>query len=394
MPQALVILDAMPSPADFYERYWNRQPFVVRGAISGDVIAGLITGEELASLALEESARSRMVLTAGDERDWTCRHGPFSEDEFATIGDADWSLLVQNVEQFHPDTAALLGHFNFAPRWLMDDIMVSYSARGGSVGPHVDSYHVFLVQGQGARRWKVGRETVRNEVYVEGIELKMLKGGFDGDEIEVGIGDVLYLPPNFAHEGTTLEPALTFSVGFLGPKLSELFGGYAQYLSECEGLDQRYVGEGLDDESVGFAISDAAVDHLRERLARQLGAKDFDRWLVEFFTQSSHEDFGDYTEREEALSLEALVTRLEAGARLRKPEYVKFAVTSSRDGVVCLGFDRHSFVLDERLLGLVQALMKEQGVDVQSHPELVDHPATLGFVLELYNHEALELSAR
>lgn len=390
MTHPLVVLDAMPTPADFYARYWNRQPFLVRGAIAADEFVGLIQADELAALALEDAPQSRMVSTAGEERDWACRYGPFDEDDFAQLGDANWSLLVQNVEQFHPDTSALLGHFTFAPRWLMDDIMVSYSVPGGSVGPHIDSYHVFLVQGQGTRRWKVGREAVRDEVYVEGVELQILKGGFDGDEIEVGCGDVLYLPPKFAHEGTTLEPALTFSVGFLGPKLSELYSGYGQYLSELEGRDERYVGDGLGGDSAGFAIADGAVDQLRAHLTRQLDGADFNRWLVEFFTQSGHEDFGEYTEREVPLSRDAFAAKLKSGASLFKPQYVKFAITGSQAGVFHLGFDNHSFVLDEQLRALAGALTQEGRIDLQSHPDLLENSAAVDLLWAFYNHEALE----
>lgn len=388
MPTALVTLDAMPSTADFYRLYWNRQPFLVRGAIAQDAIAGLISADELAGLSMEEAPRSRMVMTKGAEHDWTCRFGPFAEEDFATAGEADWSLLVQNVEQFHPDTAALLGHFNFAPRWLMDDIMVSYSAPGGSVGPHIDSYHVFLVQGEGSRRWKVGRQVVGSEVTIEGLDLKILQDGFEGDEITVGCGDVLYLPPKFAHEGVTLESSLTFSVGFLGPKLSELYSGYAQYLAEVEGLDDRYVGAGLAGESAGFAISSATVESLRDSLTQHLGAQDFSQWLVEFFTESSHEDLANYTERDAVLSLDAFTAELQAGAGLCKPPYVKFAVTAAAAGTFYLGVDNHSFVLDEGLLPLIRSLMMEQTVTAA-----LDNEPTLELLRELYNHEALEFTA-
>jgi 50S ribosomal protein L16 3-hydroxylase len=175
MHNRLVILDAMPSATVFYGRYWNRHPFVVRGAVQEDAMAGLITADELAGLSMEEAAQSRMVTTAGDRHDWSCSFGPFTEGDFKTAGDTDWTLLVENVEQFHPDTADLLRYFSFAPCWLMDDIMVSFSATGGSVGPHLDSYHVFLVQGQGKRRWKVGRQSIADEVYIEGLDLKVLK---------------------------------------------------------------------------------------------------------------------------------------------------------------------------------------------------------------------------
>lgn len=390
MPNPLVFLDAMPSAADFYAQYWNQKPFVVRGAIPKDDIENLIAADELAGLAMDETARSRMVLTAGEQRGWSCDFGPFNEEYYDKTGDHDWCLLVQNVEQHHPDTASLLHHFNFAPRWLMDDIMVSYSAIGGSVGPHIDSYHVFLVQGQGTRSWKVGREPVAEEIYIEGIDLKILDSAIEGDEVEMNCGDVLYLPPKFGHEGTTLEPALTFSVGFLGPKLSELYGGYGQYLSECEALDDRYVGAGLDVDSAGFAISTAAAISVRDCLHKPLDTKDFTQWMVEFFTESSHEDFGQYGEREDVLSGDDFEARLKAGSELFKPEYVKFAVTTTEGGKFCLGFDSQSFTLDERLMPTILVLMKEEKISIASNPNLFDQPATVEFLCELYNHQALE----
>lgn len=392
MSNKLVILDTMPSPADFYETYWNRRPFVVRGAISEVEMSGLITADELAGLSMEETPRSRMVKTAGDLQDWKCRFGPFTEEDYETAGDRDWSLLIQNVEQFHPDTATLLRHFNFAPRWLMDDIMVSFSAKGGSVGPHIDSYHVFLTQGEGKRRWKVGREAVEEEVYIKGVDLKVLDQDFEGDEVEMTCGDVLYVPPKFAHEGVTLESALTFSVGFLGPKISDLFSAYSQYLSEFEDLDQRYVGEGLDTSSSGFTLSEGAVSDIRTSLEAHIKSDYFTQWLVEFFTESSHEDFGSYSEREEMLYDDEFEGELQEGASLIKPEYVKFAITTSNTGGFCLGFDSQSFTLDERLFPLIHMFMKEEVVNSKSYPDLFTEPAYLEFLLELYNHQALEFA--
>jgi len=393
MSNQVIVLDAIPSAADFYRRYWNRQPFVVRGAIPKEDMAGLISADELAGLSMEEAAQSRLIKTASDRQNWSCREGPFSEQDFNSAGDSDWSLLVQNVEQFHPDTAQLLRYFSFAPRWLMDDIMVSYSTKGGSVGPHLDSYHVFLVQGQGIRRWKVGRQAIRDEVFIEGLDLKVLDGEFEGDEIEVTCGDLLYLPPRFGHQGVTLEDALTFSVGFLGPKLSELFIGYGQYLSESEDIDQRYVGDGLDVDSAGFSISNAAVDNLRERFSGHLNTLDFNQWLVEFFTESSHDDFGNYILREDTLTDDQFKAELEKGFGVFKPEYVKFALTTSTSGKFCLGFDRQSFVIAEPLRPVIQKLMNEEIVALKTLHQMFDHPDCLELLLELYNHQALELSA-
>jgi len=383
-------LEAMPSVAEFYGTYWNKRPFVVRGAISPDVFAGLITGDELAGLAMEDAPQSRMVLTVGAHHEWRCRFGPFNEQDFHDAGDVDWTLLVQNVEQFHPQTGALLRHFDFTPRWLMDDIMVSYSAPGGSVGPHIDNYHVFLVQGEGRRRWKVGHEPIQNERYIAGLDFKILENTFAGDEVELGLGDILYLPPRFGHEGTTLERALTFSVGFLGPKQSALFSSYGQYLSECEDLDRRYVGGGLMAASAGFVIDTAAVNDVRNQLASQLKAKDFAQWLVEFFTESSHEDFGTYATREDPLDLAEFQRALQDGLHLIKPEYVKFAITAAAGGQLYLGFDAHSFTFDESLFPVISKFMKEDAVGLQNAPQLADDGPALSFVHELYNQQALE----
>jgi len=391
MPDPLVILDTLPSATDFYGLYWNQKPFVVKGAISQSVMADLISADELAGLAMEDAPQSRMVKTAGEHHDWSCHFGPFSEQDFKAAGDADWALLVQNVEQFHPPTAKLLRHFGFAPRWLMDDVMVSYSATGGSVGPHLDSYHVFLVQGQGRRGWKITRQPVRDETYIDGLDLKVLAGGITGDEVEVACGDVLYVPPRFGHEGTTLDDALTFSVGFLGPKMSDLFTSYGQYLSEHEDLDDRYVGDNLGTESAGFEIAGGAVQNLQGGLARHLETDDFTKWLVAFFTETSHQDFADYGERDAPLDLATFEHNLQQGARLSKPEYVKFALTALPSGAFCLGFDNQNLPLDEALLPLVRRLMDEQPVDVQSHPDVINQPAAMTLLLELYNHQVLEM---
>ncbi|NQU72939.1 MAG: cupin domain-containing protein, partial [Rhodospirillales bacterium] len=259
MSTSLAALDALPSIVDFYAHYWNKRPFLVRNAIDQTVMDGLITPDELAGLSMEETASARMVTG----KDWACQFGPFTEEDFNTAGKPPWSLLVQNVEQFHPDTAKLLRAFNFAPRWLMDDIMVSFSTRGGTIGGHIDSYHVFLVQGQGSRRWTIGREPIIDEAYIDGLDLKILKHPIDGNIVEVTSGDILYIPPHFAHEGITLDDSLTFSVGFLGPKLSELYGAYGQHLADHDALDQRYVGEGLSADSSGFTLSIDAVEALR-----------------------------------------------------------------------------------------------------------------------------------
>ncbi len=392
MTKPLIMLQSMPTPEDFYRLYWNRQPFAVQGAIPKATMDTLISADELASLAMEEGPQSRMVVTAGSPQDWTCRFGPFDEDDFTNAGDADWSLLVQNVEQFHPETARLLPHFNFAPRWMMDDIMVSFSATGGSVGAHLDSYHVFLVQGQGMRRWTVSHKPTPDAAFIEGMELKILKQPIDGATIEVQCGDVLYIPPGYGHEGTTLEPALTFSIGFLGPKVSELFSSYAQYLSQREDSDSRYVGQDLSPVSAGFSISQEAFTQLRSTLASHLNAKDFAQWLVAQFTESAHEELANFGVRDTCLTKDAFRQQLKAGAGLIKPLYVKCAMTHAASGEPLLGIDGETFVLDAHQALLVGKLLSEKIIDINNTPELLENAVSVDFLLTLYNHQALEFA--
>jgi len=387
MSSSLATLDALPLIGDFYAHYWNKRPFLVRGAIDSAVMNGLITPDELAGLSMEETASSRMVV----REDWACKFGPFTEEDFNTEGNPPWSLLVQNVEQFHPDTATLLRAFNFAPRWLMDDVMVSYSTADGTIGGHIDSYHVFLVQGQGARRWTVGHEPIFDESYIEGLDLKILKDPIDGETVEVTSGDVLYIPPHFAHQGITIDDALTFSVGFLGPKLSELYIAYAQHLSENDALDHRYVGEGLNADSAGFNVAVDAVQALRDQLERSLNTPAFSEWLAAFFTDPASEDMAHDSEREDTLSLTAFTKELQVAGGLTKPAYVKFALipspAPSSGGTYHLGVNGQTFGVNDDALSVVLSLMKEDAVSTQGAPELLDH---LELLCALYNHEALE----
>lgn len=283
MSEAVITLSSFPDVTEFYKTYWNKQPFIVKGAISDDVLSGLIPADELAGLSLDEDVRSRIVKVGETPQDWICEHGPFDEDYFSELPEENWSLLVQNVEKLHPPTADIITPFGFSPKWLIDDVMVSYSVPGGGVGPHFDSYHVFLIQGQGRRAWKLGREAIKNEKYIEGIDLKILKDEFVGDTFEVSKGDVIYIPPLFPHSGETLEESLTFSIGFLGPSLSEMMVEFGQFIEEQETLNKRYDADLLDQTSSGDHMASKEVDNFRATMIDAINSDQFDEWLLRFF---------------------------------------------------------------------------------------------------------------
>lgn len=285
MPTAELLLDKLPDPVRFYKEFWNKKPFIVKNAIDADIMDGLITADELAGLSLEEDIRSRIVCSGK----WSCEHGPFSEEKFSTLGEENWSLLVQNVEIHHPPTKKILSSFQFSPSWLIDDVMVSYSTPGGGVGPHLDSYHVFLIQGSGKRRWKIGTQAIDAEKFIDNLDLKILKHEFDGETFEVEQGDVIYIPPYFPHSGETLKEALTFSIGFLGPSLSELLVEYGHYIEEQGEINKRYDGNELNITSSGDQMSGGEVNNFRSTLTDAIGSDHFEKWLKRYF--SSNEDY-------------------------------------------------------------------------------------------------------
>lgn len=286
MTNSLSVLTKLPDAFDFYKNYWNKKPFVVKNAIRSNILSNLISPEELAGLSLEEDVRSRIVTKGQKENEWTCEHGPFDEDIYNQLGEENWSLLVQRVEQYHDGTKAILSEFGFSPCWLIDDIMVSFSVAGGGVGPHLDSYHVFLVQGKGERIWKVGNAPEHNEKYITNLDLKILEDDFIHTEITVGEGDVIYIPPYYPHEGKTIEDALTYSIGFLGPSTSELLIEFGHYLEEQEILNNRYTGGKLNETSSGDNMAEQEVDNFRDTLVDVIQSPQFETWLKSYFVRS------------------------------------------------------------------------------------------------------------
>lgn len=383
----MLILNEFPDPEEFYAAYWGRKPFVVRGGINPNDFETFIDGDMLAGLSMEDDVKSRIVMTAPEGNKWTCEHGPFDEKRFQTLGDKNWSLLVQNVEQNHTDTADLLKNFNFSPRWLLDDIMVSYSAAGGTVGPHTDSYHVFLVQGIGRRIWTVGDAPVENEDCIEGLDLKVLKNGIDGEDIEVTIGDVIYIPPHFAHEGRTLETAMTFSVGFLGPKMSELFVEYGHYLGQVEQSDKRYIGQGLSSDSSHCFISNETQKMVRNKLIDSLNTNDFSVWLAEYF--STPVDIDDGEEREDLLSEVELQKCLQSGQTLIKPEYIKLGITESTDGSLILAVYGQRVPTTPEHKKLIEYLNQNTALSWDNIQAFGNNDLFMGLITFLYNQNIL-----
>lgn len=214
------------TPAQFLHKHWQKKPLLARASLPE--FADLITRRSLIELALLPEAEARLITRKG--RRWDVRHGPFRRQDFVKLPDRDWTLLVQGVDLLLPRAKELLGRFDFIPYARLDDLMVSYAPPGGGVGPHFDSYDVFLLQGEGTRRWQISSQ--RDLTLVENAPLKILSDFRPTREWTLDTGDLLYLPPRYAHDGVALADCITLSVGFRAPSAQDLCSRFLDFLQD------------------------------------------------------------------------------------------------------------------------------------------------------------------
>lgn len=222
------------TPAIFLRDYWQKKPLLIRQAIPG--FSALLTASELFTLAAREDVESRMVSRSAKR--WDMQRGPFAAMPAGSAGQRDWTLLVQGVNLHDVQADALLRQFRFIPDSRVDDLMISYATDGGGVGPHVDSYDVFLLQAQGQRRWRISAQS--DLTVIDGLPLKVLRNFVAEDEYILEPGDMLYLPPQYAHEGVAIGECMTYSVGFRAPAFQELGESFLQFMADSIDLPGRY----------------------------------------------------------------------------------------------------------------------------------------------------------
>lgn len=227
------------SPQVFLRRYWQKRPLLVRRALPG--FRGVIGKRALFALAARRDVESRLVDRKKGR--WQVTHGPLARSSLPRAGASGWTLLVNGVNHHNAQAELLLRRFAFVPQARLDDVMVSYAAPGGGVGPHFDSYDVFLVQGQGRRAWRLARR--RNFALLPGAPLKLIAGFRAEAEILLEPGDLLYLPPGWGHDGVALDPCFTCSIGFRAPRGAELAAAFLDHLHERGLPDAVYRDPGL-----------------------------------------------------------------------------------------------------------------------------------------------------
>ncbi|WP_296268564.1 cupin domain-containing protein [Pseudomonas sp. UBA6562] len=355
---------------EFLRDYWQKKPLLVRQAFSD--FESPIDPDELAGLALEEEVESRLVLEHG-ERPWELRRGPFAEDAFADLPERDWTLLVQAVDQFVPEVAELLEHFRFLPSWRIDDVMISYAAPGGSVGPHFDNYDVFLLQGHGKRNWKLGQMCDSDSALLDHADLRILADFEQSEEMVLEPGDMLYLPPRLAHYGVAEDACLTYSVGFRAPSAAEVLTHFTDFLSQFLPDEARYSDADAQPVNDPHQIQHDALDRLKALLAEHMGDE---RLLLTWFGQFMTEPRYPEQVTGEALSDADLFAALEQGALLIRNPSARMA-WSEMDADLVLFASGQSRLLSGHLRELLKLICAADALHSDNlEPWLQDEEAT------------------
>lgn len=222
----------------FLSEYWQKKPCLIRQAFAH--FKPPITPEELAGLACEKEVHSRLVLEKGGEKPWQLKYGPFEENDFLSLPETHYSLLVSECEKWVPEFADLIDQFRFIPNWRIDDLMVSYAPPGGSVGPHNDEYDVFLLQAEGQRHWQYSDKRVDKPELIPDTDLAIMQTFEFDHEATLAPGDMLYLPPGVSHFGAAVDRCLTCSIGFRAPTATELLESVALEIDRADLGSKRY----------------------------------------------------------------------------------------------------------------------------------------------------------
>lgn len=290
--------------AQFLSEYWQKKPLLIKKAFPQ--FEDPISADELAGLACEEEISSRIVVTK--DNDWEVVQGPF--EDYDSYGETHWQLLVQAVNHWYPDSQPLVEALRFLPDWRFDDLMASFATPSGGVGPHVDNYDVFIIQGEGERRWTVGDNTPQqrrggnpNSPLVEDFTPII--------DVVLEKGDMLYIPPGYPHCGETLTVAMSYSIGFRAPSQQELVSEVADYLLDNNLGQQRFTSQ-TEPSSAGIVSQDHQVGIMSLLSQLSQDPNSYQIVLGKLLSQNRFEL--DLCEGEEAYSMEDLQDAFAQGA--------------------------------------------------------------------------------
>ena len=377
-------------PADlsvekFLSNYWQKRPCLIKNAF--DISDNLITPEELGGMACEDGIESRLITGPGNKGQWSVEHGPFNEDRFSNLPDHHWTILVQDVDKYLPQAAALVDQFRFLPSWRIDDLMISYAEDQGSVGPHTDSYDVFLIQLLGQRLWKISDKYYTDDDLIPECDIRVLTNFEQTNEWLLQPGDMLYLPPNIAHWGISQGSCMTGSVGFISPTREQLFNAWADFNADKMTDNGLYQDADISLTEHPKEIDNDAIRRISDLLKQAIDTSPdtirqmFGQLVSE--TKPSLLDTMQATSQE--IALDELVTKLSTSGFYPHPALRMFYSVADNKQQLYVFFNGEQQVLPTELLPMAQLLCEHKNYDADVFSEWIHNPAAIQLLGILIN---------
>lgn len=371
----------------FLANSWQKRPLLIRGA--WEDWSNPLDPDELAGLACEAEVESRLVRQRKPGQ-WELERGPIAPERFKELGDCPWTLLVQAVDQHVAEVAALIEPFRFIPDWRIDDVMVSYAVDGGGVGPHFDQYDVFLVQGLGRRRWRVGKRCDDTARLLPHEGLRLLANFEPLEEWVLEPGDILYVPPGFAHDGVAVsDDCMTYSIGFRAPSRGDLVSAFADHVLDTLVEDDRYTDADLRAGAHPGEISAEALARLHAMVTDALADRAaFASWFGRYITAPKDEcvDWGP----DEQVTADDLTMGAAGTLRLERNPACRFSFVRQSVDAVTLFADGAAYSCS----GPTAAAAEQICADKQSTlvPDAIWDTQVAELIAELVNRGCLALS--
>ena len=371
----------------FLRDYWQKRPLLIRNP--WNAWCNPIEPDELAGLACEPGIESRLITLADRQANsgWQVEPGPVPEDRFEKLGTDPWTLLVQAVDHQVPAVAALIEPFRFVPNWRIDDVMVSYASDGGGVGPHFDHYDVFLIQGLGRRRWRLGQMCDADTELLPHDDLRLLAHFEPTEEWILEPGDILYVPPRLSHDGAALgDDCMTYSVGFRAPGRSELVAHWCEHVLESIGDDDRYEDPDLVAPANPGEIAPAALERLQAMVLEKMrDPSEFARWFGEYTSTPKYPEV-DWRP-EEYLGEEALRALIARAAPLIRNPASRFAFVRQDAGPLLLFVDGECFECAGETAQLAEALCAGDCFEIDA--ALAESDEAMALITALYDQGSI-----
>lgn len=335
----------------FLQEYWQKKPLLIKQAFPD--FEAPIAPDELAGLACEEDVNSRIVIEKGGEHPWQAIHGPMDEDTFAGMPETHWTLVVNDLEKYIPELAWITDQFRFIPEWHLDDLMSSYAAPEGSVGPHVDLYDVFILQGEGKRRWQINTQPVAEENVIPDIAIRLQKDFTPEFEWILEPGDMMYLPAGVSHHGVSIGESMSYSIGFRATSHTDLVSDFIAHITNELSINKTYKLPHNRQQAHPNEISSAAIEELRSLFSEYLDPNhpELARWFGCYVSDSKIDYLHQCEEPVEDLS-QLKQNLIEQDAMLMRYPSSRFAFTKIKDE--CLLFvDGQDFNVSDKFACLL-----------------------------------------